>query len=128
MSFTTHSSILLGALLLTFQSMATAQGAKINFNPSCDFKELTINIRKAQDINPDSVNLDIRLQPAARTQLTQISRNHMNQNLNMYINGIKINTAIIRAELNTESIRVLVDKRVAKKIFPSLLVTQCHPE
>jgi preprotein translocase subunit SecD len=126
MSLFTRLSTLVGALLLTFQSMATMQGAEIHFNSSCDFKELTVNIRGEGDVNSDYVELNIKLQPAARIQLTQVSRNYMNQSLNMYINGIKINTATIRAELNTESIRIMVDKKVAKKIFPGLLATQCH--
>ncbi|SNY68157.1 hypothetical protein [Enterobacter sp. CC120223-11] len=118
--------ILVGALLLTFQSMAAQQGTEIHFNSSCDFKELTIGIEGEDGLNPDYVTLNVTLQPEARTRLAQVSRSHMNQSLDTYINGIKINTATIRTELDTESVRITVDKRMAKKIFPSLLATQCH--
>ena len=118
--------ILLGALLLTFQSMAAQQGTEIHFNSSCDFKALTIGIGGEDGLNPDYVALNVMLRPEARIRLAQVSRSHMNQSLDTWINGIKINTATIRTELDTESIRIMVDKQMAKEIFPSLLATQCH--
>uniref|UniRef100_UPI00066567B1 hypothetical protein n=1 Tax=Enterobacter bugandensis TaxID=881260 RepID=UPI00066567B1 len=84
--------VLIGSLLLAFQSMAAEQSAEIYFNSSCDFKELTMNLIEEQDLNPNYITLNIKLQTAASARLMQVTRNHMNQKLTMYINGLKINT------------------------------------
>lgn len=125
MSSIIRSSFFLGVILISFQGMASMQGAEINLNSACDFRELTMDIIEEQDANPELINLNIKLQPSVRTQLTQITRNHMNQNLTLYINGIKISTATIRSEINSESLRVAVDKQTVQKIFTGLLNTRC---
>uniref|UniRef100_UPI000664D6CF hypothetical protein n=1 Tax=Enterobacter bugandensis TaxID=881260 RepID=UPI000664D6CF len=84
--------VLIGSLLLAFQSMAAEQGAEIHFNSSCDFKELAINLIEGQDLNPNYITLNIKLQTTASIQLLLVTRNHMDQKLTMYINGLKINT------------------------------------
>jgi len=117
--------VLMCSLLLTFQSMAAEKGAEIRFNSSCDFKELTMNLIEEQDLNPNYITLNIKLQTAASTRLMQVTRNHMNQKLTMYINGLKINTATIRSEINSGMFIVGVDKKAAQELFPSLLNTRC---
>jgi hypothetical protein len=124
-SLTVRHSALVCTLLLTFQCAATP-GAEIHFNAPCDFNALTMNIREEQDVNPGYVTLDVKLQSAAQAQLTQLSRGHMNQPLSTYINGTKISTATIRAVLDTENIRFIIDKKTAEKIFHALLATQCR--
>lgn len=123
--FKRNLMVLIGSLLLAFQSMAAEQGAEIHFNSSCDFKELTMNLIEEQDLNPNYITLNIKLQTAASTRLMQVTRNHMNQKLAMYINGLKINTATIRSELNSGMFRVGVDKKAAQELFPGLLNTHC---
>lgn len=123
--FKRNLMVLICALLLVFQSMAAVQSAEIYFNSSCDFKELKMNFIEEQDINPNYITLNIKLQTAASTRLMQVTRNNMNQQLTMYINGIKINTATIRSELNSGMFRVGVDKKAAQELFPGLLNTQC---
>lgn len=120
------SSILFAAMLLTLQGKASVQGAELHFDSACDFEELTMDILTGRDVNPGAVTLHIILEPTASTRMAQVTRNHMNQNLTLYINGSKINTATIRAELNTGSFQVGIDKSLAEKIFPRLLETQCH--
>jgi preprotein translocase subunit SecD len=120
-------TLLLGTLLLTAQSNAATQGAEIRFNSACDFKELKIRIKEEQEVNSGYVTLETQLQPEVVTRLAQLSRQHMNQNLTTYINGVKVSTATIRSELNVDGLQITVDKTTAKKIFPSLLATQCKP-
>lgn len=83
-----------------------------------------MNLIEEQDINPNYITLNIKLQTAASTRLMQVTRNHMNQKLTMYINGLKINTAIIHSELGG-IFRAGVDKKAAQELFPGLLNTQC---
>lgn len=123
--FKRNLMVLIGALLLAFQSMAAEQGTEIHFNSSCDFKQLTMNIIEEQNINPDYITLNIKLQTAANTRLMQVTRNHSNQKLTTYINGLKINTATIRDELNSGMFSIEVDKKTAQELFPGLLNTQC---
>ncbi|EPA1042977.1 hypothetical protein ACWKX9_25315 [Enterobacter asburiae] len=117
--------LIICTLLLAFKSMAAMEGAEINFNSSCDFKELTMNIIEAQNINPNLISLNITLQPAASTRLMKATRNHMNQILTMHINGLKINTATVRSEVNGGTFRVTVDKKTAQDLFTGLLKTEC---
>jgi hypothetical protein len=105
--------------------MAAAKSAEVYFNSSCDFTILSMNIIGEQDINPEFINLNITLQPVASQRLAQVSRDHMNQSLTLYINGVKIGTSIVRAELNSGHLQVAVEKYTARKIFPGLLNTQC---
>jgi len=121
-----RGAVLLATLLLSSPGFADTHGAEINFNSSCDFKQLTLKVKEEDEDNPATVRLDITLQSEARSRLTQLSREYLNQNMTMYINNIKISTSVIRAVLNTDSLQLRIDKRTVQKMFPGLLESQCH--
>jgi len=121
-----RNSVLLSGLLLSSPGMATPQNTEFRFSSACDFKELTIDVRDELDDNAGYIKLNIKLQPEAITRLAQHSGKYMNQKMTLYINGVEISTATIRAVLNTANLQMVVDDQTAKKVFPSLLATQCQ--
>ncbi|KOC90819.1 hypothetical protein NG42_07060 [Winslowiella iniecta] len=120
--------MLLAGMLLSFKSLAIQPGTEFHFNSSCDFKQLTINVRDEHEDNPGYIKFDIKLQSEASARLAQHTKEYINQNMTLYINGVKITTSPIRDELSTGNLRVVIDNPTAQKIFPSLLVTQCQQE
>ncbi len=118
------SSFFTSFVLLASQSIAVMQSSEINFNSSVDFRMLTMSIIEGHDINPSYITLNITLQPLATTRLMQVSRNNINKDMTVYINGLKINTTTVREELNSGSFSIIVDKKTARNLFSSLLNTQ----
>lgn len=118
--------ILLYLTSLPLQVIASGKDVEINFNASCDFSELAMTLREEHNVNPDIIILNIKLQPAASAHFLQLSRDHTGQKMTLYINGVKISTTTIRSELNSRTLRVAVEKKQAKILFPNLLDTQCH--
>lgn len=130
MSIIRNTVLFLGSLLLTHPGWAGVKNTEVHFNSSCDFTALTVDVIREQTLDPALITLNITLQPAASRRLAQVTRDHMNQSLTMYINGMKINTSTIRAELNSAHLQVVLEKQRAVKLFPSLLNTTClqaHP-
>jgi hypothetical protein len=105
--------------------MAASKNAELRFDSACDFKALNLRVLEEDNVNPGSVLLDIKLQDKAVSRMAQVTRDHLHQSLNFYINGTKVSTATVQTELAMQEIQIAVDKSTAKKIFPGLMATQC---
>ncbi|QMV54001.1 hypothetical protein [Ewingella americana] len=118
-------SLMISSLLAISPTMAASKNAELRFDSACDFKALNLRVLEEDNVNPGSVLLEIKLQDKAVSRMAQVTRDHLHESLNFYINGTKVSIATVQTELAMQEIQIAVDKPTAKKIFPSLMATQC---
>jgi hypothetical protein len=111
------------ALLLGAWFAMTAQAAEINFSSEHDFTEVNLNIRDQRQANSDFVALSVTLTPAARRRLEDVTRDDLNQQLTIVLDGKAINTATVRNVLTSPRLSIILSRQMAREVFPSLLAT-----
>lgn len=115
--------ILTGSLLVATSTLA-ASPVQMRFDSACDFSKLNIILK--DPVNPDSVQLNVELQPQAAQRLATTTANHnIGKTLITVINGIPVNSATLRSELKVTALSIVTDGPTAEKLFPSLLNKPC---
>ncbi|CAI1530036.1 hypothetical protein [Serratia proteamaculans] len=115
--------ILSGSLLVATSTLA-ASPVQIRFDSACDFSKLSLILK--DQLNPDSVQLNVELQPQAAQRLAATtSSNDIGKTLVTVINGIPVNSATLRTELKVTALSIMTDGPTAQKLFPSLLNKIC---
>jgi hypothetical protein len=117
-------------MLISSWSVATsalaASPIQLNFDSACDFSQLSIKLKDS--LNPNSVQLNVELQPQAAQRLAAITNsNNFGKTFITVINGIQVNSATLHSELKVTALSITTDGPTAQKLFPSLLKNQCEP-
>ncbi|CAI1558101.1 Uncharacterised protein [Serratia proteamaculans] len=116
--------ILSGSLLVATSTLA-ASPVQIRFDSACDFSKLSLILK--DPLNPDSVQLNVELQPQAAQRLAATtSSNNIGKTLVTVINGIPVNSATLHSELKVTALSIMTDGPTAQKLFPSLLNKNCE--
>ncbi|MBI3311202.1 MAG: hypothetical protein HYZ77_08110 [Serratia liquefaciens] len=115
--------ILTGSLFVATSTLA-APPVQIRFDSACDFSKLNIVLK--DPLNPDSVQLNVELQPQAAQRLAATTTGHnIGKTLVTVINEIPVNSATLQGELKVTALRIMTDGPTAKKLFPSLVNKNC---
>ena len=114
----------IGKLLFLALGMAGALqclAAEIAFSSGSDFTEMSLELRRAGDINPQSIGLQVTLSPDAQRRLAQMTREEMHQSLTLFINGLLVSTATIQSVIEGPKLAISVPREIARNLVPTLL-------
>ncbi|WP_237140689.1 hypothetical protein [Pseudomonas silesiensis] len=95
--------------------------ADIAFSSVTDFTQMSLQLRTADNANPQSIGLQVTLAPEARRRLAQVTRQAMHQPLRLVINGVLVSTATIQAVVEGPGLMISVPRDIARDLVPTLL-------
>ena len=81
------------AMLGALQCLA----AEIALSSETDFTEMTLELRRADNLNPDILELRVMLSPDAQRRLALVTRQEMHKYLQLSINNIAVSNAMIHS-------------------------------
>lgn len=113
-----------GRLLLAAFAMTAALpclAADIAFSSVTDFTQMSLQLRTADNANPQSIGLSVTLAPEAQRRLAQVTRQAMHQPLRLVINGVLVSTATIQAVVEGPGLMISVPRDIARDLVPTLL-------
>lgn len=113
------SRLLLGAFAMTAALPCLA--ADIAFSSVTDFTQMSLQLRTADNANPQSIGLQVTLAPEAQRRLAQVTRQAMHQPLRLLINGVLVSTATIQAVVEGPGLMISVPRDIARDLVPTLL-------
>ncbi|WP_423205052.1 hypothetical protein PGC34_06480 [Pseudomonas kribbensis] len=105
------------AMMASWPSMA----AEIAFSSETDFSEMSLELKRIDDPNPQVVELNVILSPDAQRRLQRVTTEAIHQRLQLSINGVQVSSATIQSVINGPSLRIAVPRKVASKLLPTLL-------
>jgi preprotein translocase subunit SecD len=111
--------LLLGAFAMTAALPCLA--ADIAFSSVTDFTQMSLQLRTADNANPQSIGLNVTLAPEAQRRLAQVTRQAMHQPLRLVINGVLVSTATIQAVLEGPGLMISIPRDIARDLVPTLL-------
>ena len=111
--------LLLGAFAMTAALPCLA--ADIAFSSVTDFTQMSLQLRTADNANPQSIGLNVTLAPEAQRRLAQVTRQAMHQPLRLVINGVLVSTATIQAVVEGPGLMISVPRDIARDLVPTLL-------
>lgn len=101
----------------------TAQAAEINFSSERDFAEINLNIKDQAQAHSEFVVLSVKLTPAAQRRLEDVSRNALQQDLTISLDGKAVSTFTVRKVMKNPHLKLSLSREMARDVFPSLLAT-----
>ncbi|MDF9777247.1 hypothetical protein [Pseudomonas baetica] len=105
------------AMLGALQCLA----AEIALSSETDFTEMTLELRRADNLNPDSMELRVKLSPDAQRRLALVTHQEMHNYLQLSINGIAVSNAMIHSVIEGPGLVIAVPRKVARDLLPTLL-------
>jgi len=111
------------ALLLGACVAMTTHAAEINFSSDRDFAEINLNIKDQALANSEFVIISVILTPAAQQRLEAVSRNALQQDLTISLDGQPISTTTVRHVMKSPHLKLGLSREMARDVFPSLLAT-----
>ncbi len=111
--------LLLGAFAMTAALPCLA--VDIAFSSVTDFTQMSLQLRTADNANPQSIGLQVTLAPEAQRRLAQVTRQAMHQPLRLVINGVLVSTATIQAVVEGPGLMISVPRDIARDLVPTLL-------
>ena len=105
------------AMLGALQCLA----AEIAFSSETDFTEMTLELRRADNANPDSMGLIVKLSPDAQHRLALVTRQEMHKYLQLSINNIAVSNAMIHSVIEGPGLVIAVPRKIARDLLPTLL-------
>ncbi|VVM91414.1 hypothetical protein PS639_02799 [Pseudomonas fluorescens] len=113
-----------GRLLLMACAMTAALpcvAADIAFSSTADFTEMSLELKREDNANPQSIGLQVTLAADAQRRLAQVTREATNQPLRLVINGMLVSTATIRTVVEGPKLMISVPRDIARDLVPTLL-------
>ncbi|MDY7546852.1 hypothetical protein RGU75_11495 [Glaciimonas sp. CA11.2] len=101
----------------------SANAAEIDFSSDRDFAEINLNIRDQGQNDTEFVALSVKLTPAALHRLQDVTRDALNEDLTISLNGNVVSTVKLMAPLKTPHLKLFLTRQMAHDVFPSLLAT-----
>ncbi|AMQ85986.1 hypothetical protein ACTJK3_23300 [Pseudomonas sp. 22105] len=105
------------ALMASFPSVA----AEIAFSSAADFSEMSLELKRIDDPNPQTVELNVTLSPDAQRRLERATTEGMHKLLQVSINGIQVSSAMVGSVVRGPGLRIGVPREVARNLVPTLL-------
>jgi hypothetical protein len=105
------------AMMASWQSMA----AEIAFSSDADFSEMSLELKRIDNPNPQALMLNVTLSPDAQRRLQQVTTEKVHQPLLLSINGVQVSSATIQSVINGPGLMISVPREVASKLLPTLL-------
>jgi len=105
------------AMMVSWQSLA----AEIAFTSDADFSEMSLQLKRIDDPNPQAVMLNVTLSPDAQRRLQRVTTEGMHQPLQLSINGVQVSSAMIQSVINGPNLMISVPREVAGKLLPTML-------
>lgn len=119
-------------LLLMVCFTAKAQAATIDLSPRCDFDRVSLVLLDHDAADPNQIALDVELAPAARKRMFEITRDSIQGNLKVTINGLQVADVRVINAIETPSIRFSLGREVSEKVVSIFLsspaVHKCSTE
>ncbi|WP_224792025.1 hypothetical protein [Pseudomonas fluorescens] len=95
--------------------------ADIAFSSTADFTEMSLELKREDNANPQSIGLQVTLAADAQRRLAQVTREATNQPLRLVINGMLVSTATIRTVVEGPKLMISVPRDIARDLVPTLL-------
>ncbi|HEX4550741.1 hypothetical protein [Pseudomonas sp.] len=105
------------AMMVSWQLLA----AEIAFTSDADFSEMSLQLKRIDDPNPQAVMLNVTLSPDAQRRLQRVTAEEMHQRLTLSINGVQVSSATIQSVINGPDLMISVPREVASRLLPTLL-------
>ncbi|WP_236194281.1 hypothetical protein [Pseudomonas glycinae] len=105
------------ALMASLPSVA----AEIAFSSAADFSEMSLELKRIDDPNPQTVELNVTLSPDAQRRLERATTEGMHKLLQVSINGIQVSSAMVGSVVRGPGLRIGVPREVARNLVPTLL-------
>ncbi|KAB0500005.1 SecDF P1 head subdomain-containing protein [Pseudomonas vancouverensis] len=97
------------------------QAADIELSSTTDFIEMSLLLKRMNDLKPQSVELEVTLGSDAQQRFAQVTREALHQPLSLYINGVLVSTATIQTVVQGPNLRISIPRDVARHLLPTLL-------
>ncbi|WP_414906396.1 SecDF P1 head subdomain-containing protein [Pseudomonas sp. IT-P253] len=95
--------------------------ADIALSSASDFTEISLDIKRANEPETQSISLHVTLSPDAQRRMAQVTRENLRQPLKLFINGVHVSTATIQSPINGPGLTIAVPNEVARSLLPKLL-------
>jgi hypothetical protein len=95
--------------------------ADIAFTSRSDFTAMDLELKRIDNLNPQSIGLKVTLSADAQQRLEQVTRLGMNQSLRLFINGVLVSTTKIKSVSNGPGLLISVPREIAGDLVPTLL-------
>ncbi|MHC8385858.1 hypothetical protein [Pseudomonas sp. LB3P14] len=95
--------------------------ADIAFSSGSDFTEMNLELKRTDDLNPQSIGLKVTLSPDAQRRLEKVTRQEMHQRLRLSVNGMLVSTATIQSVIKGPGLLISVPREIAADLIPTLL-------
>ncbi|MBH3405531.1 hypothetical protein I5P86_10755 [Pseudomonas glycinae] len=105
------------ALMASLPSVA----AEIAFSSAADFSEMSLKLKRIDDPNPQTVELNVTLSPDAQRRLERATTEGMHKLLQVSINGIQVSSAMVGSVVRGPGLRIGMPREVARNLVPTLL-------
>jgi hypothetical protein len=105
------------AMIVSWQSLA----AEIAFTSDADFSEMSLQLKRIDDPNPQAVMLHVTLSLDAQRRLQRVTAEEMHQPLTLSINGVQVSSATIQSVINGPDLMISVPREVVSRLLPTLL-------
>ncbi|MDD0998950.1 hypothetical protein D3C84_594140 [compost metagenome] len=111
------------AILVTLGMMGGLQclAAEIAFSSATDFREISLNLKRADDPIPPAINLQVTLSPDAQRRMAQLTRENLYQPLTLFINGVHVSTSTIQAAVEGPALMIALPPETARHLLPTLV-------
>ncbi|NUU37517.1 hypothetical protein [Pseudomonas sp. C2B4] len=113
-----------GKLIFGVLGMAAAMqclAADITFTSRSDFTAMDLELKRIDNLNPQSIGLKVTLSPNAQRRLAQVTRQEMHQRVRLFINGVLVSTTTVQSEIRGPSLFISVPREIAGDLVPTLL-------
>ena len=109
-------------LLAGMASLAWAEPAAKLFDRSqADFTEMTLTLKKAHNLQPDLIEVEVKLTPEARERTKALTLAALHKPVTLYLNGRQLNTATVQGVLDAPGLRFSIPREQLLEMMPSLL-------
>src|SRR5256885_13922954 len=98
----------------------TAQATEIDFSSQRDFEEINLNIRDQGRVDSAFVVLSVKLAAPARRRLEVATRNALQQDLTLSLDGTPISTSTVQSVVKGPRLQIVLSRQIARDVFPSL--------
>ena len=118
-----------GKLLLVAIAMTAALpclAADIAFSSASDFTEMSLELKREDDANPQSIGLRVTLAADAQRRMAQVTRESIHQPLRLVINEILVSTVTIQSVVEGPKLMIAVPRDIARDLVPTLLEPSTH--
>lgn len=95
--------------------------AKLFYTSETDFTEMTLTLKTAHALQPESIDVQVTLTPDARARTKTLTLSAMHKQMTLYVNGRPLSTTTVQGVLNGPGLRFSIPRHQLLEMMPSLL-------